>query len=206
MAASLPGSTPAQNLANPSAGRAVIMSPFSGPKGSPFGGRTITSWTDGTPDYTDDPTNVSTGGLNTGIGFGSPPVIGLTAPQSIKDAGFNDDYTPGVDYYTSATTKQAATTAILTAIGGGKSTATDNGVAPTVPYVAQPILMAGNGGSRDAGAGPAFTGFGTKTVTATATVANGVAVETGFLNRSGQSITSGQSVFGSSTAASPAVT
>lgn len=202
MAASLPGSTQAQNLANPSAGRAVIMSPFSGPKGSPFGGRTITSWTDGTPDYTDDPTNVSTGGLNTGIGFGSPPVIGLTAPQSIKDAGFNDDYTPGV----TLPGLTAATTAILTAIGGGKSTANVGGNAPTVPYVAQPLLMAGNGGSRDAGAGPAFTGFGTKTVTATATVANGAAVEAGFVNRSGQSITTGQSVFGSSTTASPAVT
>jgi len=206
MAASLPGSTPAQNLANPSVGLAVLMSPFSGPKGSPFGGRTITGWVNGTPTYLDDVTNVSTGGLSTGIGFGSPPVIGLTAPQSIKDAGFNDDYTPGIDYYTSSASKQAATTAILTAIGGGKSTANVGGNAPTVPYVAQPLLMAGQGGSRDAGAGPAFTGFGVKTVTATATTANGVAVEAGFTNRSGQSIANGQSVFGSSTTASPAVT
>jgi len=205
MAASLPGSTQAQNLANPSIGRAVIMSPFSGPKGSPFGGRLITGWTNGTPNYANDATNLSTGALNTGIGFGSPPVIGPTAPASIRAAGFNDDYTPGVSYFTSATTMQSATTAILTAIGGGKSTANVGGNAPTVPYVAQPILMAGNGGSRDAGAGPAFTGFSITTVTATGTVANGAAVETGFTNRSGQSITSGQSVFGSSTAASAAV-
>jgi len=201
MAASLPGSTQAENLANPSAGRAVIMSPFSGPKGSPFGGRTITGWTNGTPTYANDATNVSTGALNTGIGFGSPPVIGLTAPQSIKDAGFNDDYTPG---YTRPDGVAAVGTSLI-AIGGGRSNANVNGIAPTVGYNAQPLLMAGNGGSRDAGAGPAFTGFAIKTVTATATVANGAAVETGFLNRSGQSITSGQSVFGSATAASPAV-
>lgn len=206
MAASLPGSTQAENLANPSAGSCVMFSPFSGPKGSPFSGSTITGWTGGTPTYALDVTNVSTGALQTGIGFGSPPVFGVTAPASIQAAGFNDDYTPGIDYYTSATTKQAATTAILTAIGGGKSTANVNGIAPTVPYVAQPLLKAGRGGSRDAGAGPNFTGFACKTVTATATVANGAVVETGFVNRSGQSITTGQSVFGSAVAASPAVT
>ena len=100
----------------------------------------------------------------------------------------------------------ASTTALLTCIGGGKSTAAANGIAPTVPYVAQPLLGFGNGGSRDAGAGPAFTGFGAKTVTAVATVANGAVVETGFVNRAGISIVIGQSVFGSDVAASPAVT
>lgn len=187
---------------NPSLGNFVIMSPFSGPKGSPFDAKSPNPTTGV---LTADPTNLSTGALNTGIGFGSPPIIGPTAPGSIVAAGFNDDYVPGVDYYTSATTKQAATTSILTAIGGGKSTANVNGIAPTVPYNAQPLLGFGNGGSRDAGAGPAFTGFGLKTVTATATVANGAAVEAGFLNRSGVSIASGQSVFGSSTTASQAV-
>jgi len=201
MAASLPGSTQAENLANPSAGLCVIMSPFSGPKGSPFGGRTITGWTNGTPTYAQDTTNVSTGMLQTGIGFGSPPIFGLTAPSSIQAAGFSDDYTPGVTMPSGG----AASEAILTAIGGGKSTANVNGIAPTVPYVAQPILKAGQGGSRDAGAGPAFTGFSMKTVTATGSTANGVAVEAGFINRSGQTITTGQSVFGSATAASPAV-
>jgi len=218
MPASLPGSTAVQNAANPSVGLAVLINPFSGPKGSPFGGRTITSWSAGNPVYTNDATNLSTGGLQTGIGFGSPPVIGAPAATFIKEGGFTDDYTPGVSYFTSATAMQSATTAILTAIGGGKSSIVDgtgagnNGtpasekVSVPAPYAAQPILMAGQGGSRDAGAGPAFTGFGTKLVTAVGTVANGVAVETGFLNRSGVSITVGQSVFGSATAASPAVT
>jgi hypothetical protein len=190
--------SPAVPASNPSAGVFVIMNPFSGPKGSPFDAKQI--------DPTSKllvaaPNNFSTGALNTGIGFGSPPIIGPTAPASIKAAGFNDDYTPGVTLPDGT----AATDARLTCIGGGKSTATVNGIAPTVPYNAQPLLGFGNGGSRDAGAGPAFTGFGLKTVTATATIANGAAVEAGFLNRSGVSITNGQSVFGSSTAASAAV-
>jgi len=192
--------------ANPSTGSSVLMSPFSGPKGSPFDAKTATGWTaDGVMTTAAAPTNYSTGALSTGIGFGCPHVVGLTAPQSIKDAGFNDNYTPGVNYYTSATTMQTATTSVLTAIGGGKSTACVDGIAPTVPYNAQPLLDFGNGGSRDAGAGPAFTGFSTKMVTATATVANGAAIETGFNNRSGVSMTTGQSSFGSSTAASAAV-
>ena len=190
--------SPAVPASNPSTGVFVIMNPFSGPKGSPFDAKQI--------DPTSKllvaaPNNFSTGALNTGIGFGSPPIIGPTAPASIKAAGFNDDYTPGVTLPGGT----AATDARLTCIGGGKSTATVDGVAPTVPYNAQPILAFGNGGSRDAGAGPAFTGFGLKTVTATATVANGAAVEAGFLNRSGVSITNGLSVFGSSNTASPAV-
>jgi hypothetical protein len=223
MPASLPGSSQTQNEGNPSAGLSVIFNPFSGPKGSPFDAKTIAGgagsvYTNGVPTYVAAPTNNSTGGLSTGIGFGSPPIIGLTAPASIVAAGFNDDYVPGISYFPVATTMQSATTAILTAIGGGKTTlvngtgAGGNGTPAgtnypsTVPYVAQPLLMAGQGGSRDAGAGPAFTGFGTKMVTASATVANGAAVEAGFLNRSGVSIPSGVSVFGSSNTASPAVT
>jgi len=223
MPASLPGSNLSDNLGNPSTGLSVNINPFSGPKGSPFDAKKIEGgagsvWTDGVPTYVDDAANLSTGACVTGIGFGSPPIIGLTAPQSIKDAGFNDDYTPGVSYFTSASAMQSATTAILTAIGGGKTTLVD-GTGPdgngtpagtlypsTAPYAAQPILKAGQGGSRDAGAGPAYTGFAMKTVTAVGTVANGAAVETGFLNRSGVSIVVGQSVFGSATAASPAVT
>ena len=190
--------SPAVPASNPSTGRFVIMNPFSGPKGSPFDAKQI--------DPTSKllvaaPNNFSTGALNTGIGFGSPPIIGPTAPASIKAAGFNDDYTPGVTLPGGT----AATDARLTCIGGGKSTATVNGIAPTVPYNAQPLLGFGNGGSRDAGAGPAFTGYSLKTVTATATIANGAAVEAGFLNRSGVSITTGQSVFGSNPAASAAV-
>jgi len=192
--------------ANPSTGLAVLMSPFSGPKGSPFDAKTATGWTaNGVMTTAAAPTNYSTGALSTGIGFGPNHVMSPTAPASIIAAGFNDDYIPGVNYYTSSSSMQTATTSVLTCIGGGKSTANVNGIAPTVPYNAQPLLNFGNGGSRDAGAGPAYTGFFEKTVTATGTVANGAAVETGFVNRSGVSMTTGQSAFGSSTAASAAV-
>jgi hypothetical protein len=187
MPAALPGSTASDNASgNPSAGRFVLFSPFSGPKGSPFD--------------KDTAGNASTGALSTGIGFGSPPIIGPTAPASIKAAGFTDDYTPGVTMPDGTT---ASANSKLVAIGGGKSTANVAGNAPTVPYVAGFALVgAGNSGSRDATAGPAYQGFAVKTVTASGTVANGSAVETGFTNRSGASITTGQSVFGSSTTAS----
>jgi hypothetical protein len=185
MPASLPGSTVAANTTgNPAAGLSVIFDLLSGP--------------DGSPKDTDAAGLASTGALATGIGFGSPPVIGLTAPASIVAAGFNDDYVPGV----TKPDGTAAANSTIMYIGGGKSDATG---AP-VPYTAGwGIGMAGNSGSRDAGAGPAFTGFSTKMVTATGAVANGAAVETGFTNRSGQALVTGQSVFGSSTTASAAV-
>jgi hypothetical protein len=160
------------------------------------------------PTYANDPTNTSTGALSTGIGFGmgTETVIGATAPQSIKDKGFSDSYEPGITLPDGT----AATTAILTAIGGGKCTATADGIAPVVPYVAQPLLGFGNGGSRDAGAGPAFTGFGEKMVTAAGAVAVGAAIEAGWINRTrpvgGAGMVAGESAFGSSTTASPAVT
>ena len=187
---------PARNMAgplvvpaNPSAGKTVLMSPFSGPAGSPFD--------------KDQTGNQSTGALNTGIGFGCNHIINPTAPQSIKDAGFTDDYTPGVTLPSGS----AATLATLTCIGGGKSGAATNGVAATSPYNVQPLLAFGEGGSRDAGAGPTvFTGFATKTVTAAGTVANGAAIEAGWINRSGVSMVIGQSAFGNSNAASAAVT
>jgi hypothetical protein len=164
-----------------------MFSPFSGPKGSPFD--------------KDSAGKNSTGALCTGIGFGSPPIIGLTAPASIKAAGFNDDYTPGV----TKPDGSASSDSTLVAIGGGKCSAAANGIAAPVPYTAGfGLLMAGNGGSRDAGAGPAFTGFATKMVTATGAVANGAAIETGFTNRSGVSLATGQSTFGSATAAQAA--
>ena len=201
MAASLPGSTPAQNAANPSAGHAVIFDALSGPKGSPFGGRTLAWDADGHPEYTPDASNLSTGALSTGIGFGSPPIIGLTAPASIKEAGFTDDYIPGQ----TAPAGTAYGNSAIMFIGGGRCDPPaegpgSDGIAAPNPYTAgYAVCMAGNGGSRDGGAGPAFTGFPIKTVTASGTVANGSAVETGWLNRSGVSITAGQSVFGSST-------
>lgn len=194
--------------ANPGTGKFVLMSPFSGPKGSPFDAQSANGYTaNGVGIRVADPTNYSTGALNTGIGYDAEVVIGPTAPQSIKDAGFTDDYTPGVTYFTTATTPQAITTSVLMAIGGGKSTAAVNGIAPTVPYTAGfQMLGFGGGGSRDAGAGPAFTGFGLKMVTATASVAVGAAIETGFLNRGVRTMVSGESAFGSATAASATIT
>lgn len=211
---------PARNMAgpttvpaNPSAGKFVMMSPFSGPKGSPFD--------------KDQSGNNSTGALNTGIGFGPQPLINVatgvvpaTAAQAIKNRGYTDDYTPGLSMPAStASVPVLATTAILTCIGGGKSTIvgggnTGLGVSTVSPYVAQPLLGFGiglapftaAGTSRDAGAGPAFTGFPIKMVTATGAVANGAAIETGFVNQTGAAMVATDSAFGSSTTASPAVT
>ena len=196
------GTTSADALVNPSTGRPVVISPFSGPKGSPFEARTITGYsstypTNGTPTYAKDITNLSTGAVMTGIGFS--PIINPTAPASIRAAGFSDDYTPGVTLPSGS----AATTSILVAIGGGKSTAAVNGIAPTVPYTAGFVLCAfGNGASRDGGAGPIFQGFGTKMVTAAGTVTVGSVIETGFVNRAGRTLVIGESVIGSATAAS----
>lgn len=200
MPAALPGSTLAQNLANPSLGRMVLLDPLSGPKGSPLDNdkqRDII-----TGDVTASG-NASTGALSTGIGFGSPPVI---VPASvfadIDTAGsFTDDYIPGLDLPAGTT---AGSSAIMYA-GGGRSVMSGQfpvaGVDGTDPYTAGvAIAAAGNGGSRDGGAGPAFTGFSLKTVTATGAVANGAAVETGFVNRSGIALVAGDSVFGSATA------
>lgn len=184
MPAALPGSTAVENAANPSAGLHVCFDLLSGPKGSPFD--------------KDSAGNASTGGLSTGIGFGSPPIIGLTAPASIVAAGFNDDYTPGV----TKPDNTASADSTLMYIGGGKSDA----AGLPVPYTAGfGIGNAGQGGARDAGAGPAFQGFRSKMVTAAGAVANGAVIETGFVNRSGVALVTGQSVFGSATAASGAV-
>ncbi len=212
LAAQVVGPTPA---GNPSNGKFVLMNPFSGPKGSPFDARLI-SYAAGsyTPTYTPDPLNLSTGGLSTGIGFGANPVIGITAPQSIKDRGFTDDYTPGQTFPDGVT---QATDSRHVAIGGGRNVivagtgAGGNGYPAnervSVPsmYNVQPLLGFGNGGSRDGGAGPAFTGFPIKMVTATGAVADGAAIEAGFINRSGFAMVIGQSANGSSAAASAAV-
>jgi len=192
MPASLPGDTAANNTtANPNAGRAVLFSLLSGPKGSPFD--------------KDATGNASTGGLSNGIGYGSPPVIDPVSNALVSNvlygirlAGFDDDETLGQ----TKPDGTATTNSTLMHIGGGRSNAdgTPN------PYTAgYGIGMAGNGGSRDAGAGPAFTGFQIKLVTAVGAVANGAVVETGFANRSGVALVANQSVFGSSTTASAAV-
>lgn len=196
MPASLPGATAAENAGNPTQGPAVIMDPLSGPKGTLFDARTIASWAAGAPVYAADPANLTTGGLSTGIGFGSPPifgpgnVFGQGSLIGFGDDNFTDDYIPGVDLPVGT----AAADSRMTYIGGGRSE--PDGTPDPFVVTDVGICMAGNGGSRDSGT----AGFPVKTVTATGTVANGAAVEAGFLNRSGVSIATGQSVFGSSTA------
>ena len=214
-------------------GNSVSFSPFSGPQGSPFDALMYPS-NIANPIPSQRVANTadhSTGALNTGIGFESTDngqlVAGLNTGNLIVTTGgttkgipangpgalngFTDDYQPGISLPSGA----LATLATLLAIGGGKSTANGTTVAqpPTVaaPYNVQPILDMGVGGSRDAGAGPAFTGFGMKLVTATADVAQGGVIETGFVNRtapaaSGIALKTGASAFGSSSTASSAVT
>lgn len=206
----------------------VIFSPFSGPTGSPFDAK---SYPPGT--YTPNPStgkvaatgDHSTGAMCTGIGhalndsndqagllgIGNPLYTPGIAP-SVNN--FIDNYQPGL----STPAVGVAADARYLAIGGGKSVITPGpgtdysiGTSNPVPYVAQPILAMGNGGSRDAGAGPAFTGFGMKLVTAAADVAQGAVIETGFVNRTAYAgsplvLKSGQNAYGSATAASPAVT
>jgi hypothetical protein len=202
MPAPLPGATLAQNLGNPSQGRWVMFDPLSGPKGSPLD--------------RDNSGNASTGALCTGIGFGDSDVINITpsdspatAPQAIFRAGFNDNNIVGeknATYSAGGPPPVVATSTInstIMYIGGGKMTmsgAVGNQVGAPTPYTAGiAICGAGNGGSRDGGAGPAFTGFPQKMVTATAGVANGAAVEAGWNNRSGVALVATQSVYGSST-------
>jgi hypothetical protein len=204
-------------VANPVLGKFVMMSAFSGPKGSPLDAKRFNPTT---LVKENDPTNYSTGALNTGIGFGANKVTNVstgsspfTAPGAIKAAGYTDDYTPGISMPAStAAVPVLATTAILTAIGGGRSVITPGpgntglGVSTVSPYAVQPLLGWGNGASRDAGAGPAFTGFPTKMVTAAGAVAIGAVVETGFTNRSDFALVATDSVFGSGTTASAAIT
>lgn len=216
------GGNPA-NYATPSDNEFVICSPFSGPSRSPFDAKkpvAARTYTGGVMDVEADITNYSTGALSTGIGIGT---VNRIASGGILASGWTDDVTPGISYNTSATTLQTAADARLTCIGGGRS-ALVSGTGPngngypaseTVsvpnPYNAQPIVGFGTGvlgtpgGARDAGAGPAFTGFPLKMVTASGTVANNAAIETNTLNRTGISITNGFSVFGQSTVASAAV-
>lgn len=202
MPAGLPGESAANNLANPALGRAVIFDPLSGPKGSPLD--------------KDASGKTSTGALSTGIGIGLNDVFGtpgVTGPVSVFNAGFNDNQVAGTrPTYTAPPPNGVVATNTHDSnrlyIGGGRSAA--NVVSPdkfSVPFVSSPYVAgvalcgAGNGGSRDAGVGPAFTGFPMKLVTATGAVANGAAVEAGFVNRSGVGLIATQSTFGSDAAA-----
>ena len=183
-------------LPNPSAGRFVIFDLLSGPRASLFDGDVYNGDNNERNDAQLE--QCSTGALSTGIGFGSPPIIGPTAPKSINDAGFTDDYVPGV-------TKPDGTAGFswMMYIGGGRCNPppeNGDGTAEPDPWTTNfGIGGAGNAGSRDAGNGQGFT---MKTVTAPSDIANGVAIETGFTNRSGQTVRTGHSAFGSSTVAS----
>jgi hypothetical protein len=181
MPARLPGSTDAQNNGNPSAGPVVVFSPING----------VTN----APQASADQSGAGMG-LSTGIGYGQN-VIGITAPASIIAAGFTDNYVPGLTLPGGGNASDAR----LMMIGGGRTNADGS---PGTPWSAgSGLLAAGNGGNRDAGGAPgAGAGFNVKTVTAPGSVVNGAVVEAGFVNRSGQSLTTGQSVFGSSVAAS----
>jgi len=211
MPAGLPGSTLVENQGNPSAGAFVIMDPLSGPAGSPLDARTIIGWDSATrmPIRVNDPENISTGALSTGIGFScansirvAADTLPATSPGAISQAGFNDNQVPGEQLaaYSSGPPPVVSTNTIASEmmyIGGGRCDATSDGIAAVDPYTdGVAIVGAGNSQVRDSATA---TGYPLKMVTATGSVSNGSAVETGFENRTGATIASGTSVFGSST-------
>ena len=219
MPASHPALTIAQNQANgaatPTPSAFIIYDPLSGLKGSPLDSRTMTgNWkTDVTYTNAAATQYPSTGALSTGIGLSESDIIAInastfpaTTPQAIFRAGYNDNDIPGEvpTYAAGGPPPVVASSAINSTrmyIGGGKCTANVNGIAPPVPYTAGIALIgSGNGGSRDGGAGPAYTGFPMKMVTATGAVAIGAAVEAGWVNRASRALVTGESVFGSATA------
>lgn len=197
MPASLPGATLAQNVAGPTQGRAIVFDPLSGPKGAPLD--------------KDQAGNCSTGALSTGIGYNpsSPFIVAQgsdTAAQAIAKAGYTDDQIPGAR--SSGFGTQNTLLSRFMYIGGGRMIANTDPVqkyqVPFVPseYTAGIALCtAGNGQARDNGAGPAFTGASMKMVTAAGAVATGAVIETGFVNRSGVALVTGQSLFGVASAA-----
>jgi len=225
MPASLPGSTLVQNQANPTLGQFVLFDPLSGPKGSPLDAVTFSGAYDAQrlPVKVAAPGNCSTGMLSTGIGIGANHVINVNAsvspatpPWAIFRAKFDDNHIPGerTTVYAAPPPPGVVVTDVVDSkvmyIGGGKSAIVagtgpnGNGypaswnVSSPVPYVAGIALVgAGNGGSRDGGAGPAFTGFPLKMVTAVGAVANGADIEVGFANRSGVAMVATESAFGS---------
>lgn len=221
MPASLPGSNDLDNAGNPNEGNWVIFDPLSGPKGAPLDAKEF-DYSTGTPPGWDattrlpiliDSNNLSTGGLSTGIGISCQHTISddPTSPEAIFAAGFNDNNTPGKQTLTYAAAPAIGVVATdefdstMLYIGGGRMVAGSAAqIAQGLPFIPSPytagiaLCGAGNGGSRDSGA---ETGFAMKMVTATGAVANGAAVEAGFVNRSGAAMVSGESVFGSAAVA-----
>ena len=198
MPAALPGATAASNAANPSAGVPVMYDLLSGPKGSPFD--------------KDTGTYSSTGALSTGIGMGLNVVINASANLStgnnnstanIKAAGFYANEIPGATLPSGVN----AASSRLMYIGGGRMTS-QTGL-KGVPFQPTPYITgfgiggAGNGASRDAGAGPAFTSFSLNMISiSAASIANGVVISAPWVNRSGVTIPQFWSVFGSNNTAS----
>jgi hypothetical protein len=139
MPAGLPGATLRAEF-QPDPGPAGHFRPALGPKGSPFD--------------KDSAGNYSTGGLSTGIGYGSPPVLDPISNSlvsnsllGIRAAGFDDDDTPGQTKLDGT----ATTNSTYMYIGGGRSLA--NADPTSNPYTAgYGIGAAGNGAARDAGA------------------------------------------------------
>lgn len=189
MPAGLPGSTAAQNAANPTLGAAIIFDLVSGPKGSPLD-----------KDMTG---NASTGALSTGIGYG--PNTQLFGWQWSDPGAFKLGYQPGV----SSPDNTISAYSTIMYIGGGRCTANVGGMAPVYPYVAGfGIGAAGNGAARDAGAGPAYTGHIMQAAQAASSAANGAKIVTGppaFDNRSGVTMPAGAAQFAVGESATAAV-
>jgi hypothetical protein len=225
MPASFPGSNAADNAGNPNKGPSVLFDPASGPKGSLFDAKVITSWNyaTGMPvlGAASGEAWLSTGGLSTGIGFGlsakTPTgitgVVGTgTTPVDLDDTGnFSSQYIPG----TSLPSLAAAADARLLYIGGGKSDA----LGVSTPRAVSQLCEGGGGtyigpvagASRDGGTNQ---GFGMKLVIAGSDITFGSAIQTGFVNRMayenditgeqvGLTLKSGQAQFGSATTAAP---
>jgi hypothetical protein len=126
-------------------------------------------------------------------------------PDPINQAGFDDDDIPGTERIGAGT--PGTVNSNMMYIGGGRSVMVNGappaGEAGADPYTAGVLILgAGNGAARDAGAGPAFTGFPMKMVTATIEVANGADIEAGFANRTGLTMPADTSAFGSDALAS----
>lgn len=178
------------SAANPSTGKPVIMSPFSGPEGAMLDN--------------DQPGNKSTGAINTGIGFGPGVIVSAPANPNVKNAGFSASYVPGKTLPDGTDAEDAT----LLAIGGGRSGAASAGEAATVPLQtiddeAPALFVFGNGATRDGAADG--EGRDMSMVTAAGTVANGSAISAPYLNRAGKSVTVGQSSFGVNSAGGGAV-
>jgi hypothetical protein len=204
MPAGIPGDSAANNTgANPSAGLPATFDLLSGPKGSPFD--------------KDPAGKASTGALSTGIGYGPTTLFAPIPPINAGGSGaFNGgpaQPTPKYIYHyivgqSTPNPGAAAPDSRYMYIGGGRSSATGATFGrpfPPNPYTAgYGIGAAGNGGARDAGAGPAFTGFLMQSVAGNV-IAPGAAIEAGWLNRSGATVPNQGGAFGVSNAASAAV-